>query len=805
MPGHKTDRETHSMNPFSRRKFLQFSAASLILNEAEGHAANPSRPAEFTEHDGTARFRAAEFTWEWSKESDEFRLVDRFGLTIANGKMQPVVVVEPAGQKGVRHAQSGKPASLQIRGNAIAIDYDGVNGNSRLTLSWRFDDDGFWLEPIVYESAAPEDVVSFHFFAEGTGEAVRPALGSNFLVHPGASESGELSPILLADEQPLRTLNLTNWIGHGSFPGPGWFQQWGLPAHYICGFHRSPYDYQKTPTTDFAGATEDQLLNAFCCGLAELPSGQLFVDTAGGRYSLVVSYRGDLWGHLRGPGRLTLGPRLYWTVGPNYYEAIRNYYRGLLKSGVIKKKVNSPRKNAMMLAPSFDTWGAQVGLDPSLDLWGQIPDRFDEKTLNTIYNGLKASGMKVKMFVIDGYWEGKYGNLRHSVERFPHFEATLERIRKDGYYLGLWAAFMRCEDPTELGLTTDHMMRQPDGKPFVIRADPTGKGNPFYLFDFTQPEVQRVMASLAKQFVRRYQPDFVKFDFGYEIPPLSVAAPKDMRLAGERMLLKGIQVIGDAMREVNPDIVVLYYSLSPLFIDYFDLHSPDDLGLSSPDYDLEANRRFFFSSLLGEIGMPTWGSGGYDWLTSPDIWFDTAPLGALGSLGGFAGPDPEALATPERVAKFNGLAQVTRPSHFFSAIPLDAHYHGPIRGGHASSWARVENGEVVVVALRKYRLTGGEGSKRFRDLVATDTSVVLASRTDEGLARTKKLAVVPCGDGQVTLKRDDATGTAEVTEHYFRGGSLTRRIPVVEGKLRLPLRERTEAGALIEWIEVNVR
>jgi hypothetical protein len=270
------------------------------------------------------------------------------------------------------------------------------------------------------------------------------------------------------------------------------------------------------------------------------------------------------------------------------------------------------------------------------------------------------------------------------------------------------------------------------------------------------------------------------------------------------MLLKGIQVVGDAMREVNPDIVILYYSLSPLFIDYFDLNSPDDLGLSSPDFDIEANRRFFFASLMGEIGMPVWGSGGYDWITSPEIWFDTIPLGGLGSLGGFAGPGPKLLATPERVAKFNGLAELTRYAHFFSPTPLDAYYHGAIRGGHASSWARAENGEVVMVALRQYQLTGGKGTQKFRDLVSTDTTVVVGSRTSEGIARARKLGVVPFGKGQVALKREAGPVTADVIEHYFRGGQRARRISVRGGQLVIPLREKTDRGEIVEWIEVNL-
>lgn len=588
------------------------------------------------------------------------------------------------------------------------------------------------------------------------------------------------------------------WAGRGWSGGPGILQAWGLPVHYFCGYHRSPYDFGKTPSAKLPQVPEEELLNAFCCGLAELPNGDLFVELREGRCSLMVSYRSDLWGQLRGPGRLTLGAKLYWTVGPNYYEAIRAYYRGLLKAGAFAKKVNSPRKNAVALAPSFCTWGEQYARD-------QSPDRFDGPTLEAIYREMNAAGMKVKLFSIDAYWEDKYGSLRHSPERFPHFPEFLERLRAEGRYVGLWAAFMRCEDPSVLGLTTANVLRLPDGKPFVIQyGSNSANEKSFYILDITQPEVQKVVRELAKGFIHRYKPDFVKFDFGYELPSLAAAAPKDMAWAGERLLLKAMEVIVKAMREENPDIVVMYYSLSPLFLDYFDLHSPDDLGYCSGDFDLEANRRFFFSSLLGEIGMPTWGSSGYEWRTAPDIWFDSAVIGTLGSLGSYYGPRPEALATPARVAKYNGLSEVIRHCETFSIIPVDAAYHGPARGAHISSWARIENGEVVLVALRKCRWDGSAGSGRFRDLVGCDTSVVVASKTPNGLARAKRLAVVPYGTGELMLKREDsASQTAEVTEHYFRGRSVKKQTPIENGTLRISLREHLEDDSLIEWIEVS--
>src|SRR5215471_14028120 len=141
------------------------------------------------------------------------------------------------------------------------------------------------------------------------------------------------------------------------------------------------------------------------------------------------------------------------------------------------------------------------------------------------------------------------------------------------------------------------MMQSRDGKPMVFKEGSTH----YYFFDVTQLKIEGVLKQLARKFIRRYNPDLVKFDFGYELPALDTGRPKDMSWAGERLLWKGLDVVVKAMREEKPDLVVMYYSLSPLFTDYFDLHSPDDLFLCAEDYDLAANRRFFFSSLLGEV------------------------------------------------------------------------------------------------------------------------------------------------------------------------------------------------------------
>jgi hypothetical protein len=483
---------------------------------------------------------------------------------------------------------------------------------------------------------------------------------------------------------------------------------------------------------------------------------------------------------------------LFWAFGTNFYEAIRQYYLGLVNAGVIKKKVNSARKNSAALAPQWCTWGEQVARNKD-------SGRLDEGALTAMYDEMKASGLQAGMFSIDDKWEGSYGSLEHSAERFPHFEQFLDRVRADGHRLGFWAAFMRCEDPAALGLTPAHMLRRTDGRPYK-----TGK---YYLLDFTRPEVASVLRDRARKFVRRYKPDLVKFDFGYEIPALDTVAPRDMSWAGERLLWKGLDVVAKALREENPDIVVMYYELSPLFAEHLDLHSPDDLFMAAGEYDLEANRRFFFSSLCGEFGMPTYGSSGYDWVSAPSIWFDSVAVGTLGCLASFYGnATPADGATLERVAKYNGLTHLVRPANQFSIVPLDADFEAPTLGAHASSWARMENGEVVLVALRKQRIVGGAGTGKFRDLVSTNASVVVAARLGDSLARATQLGVVPYGNGELTVKLEAATGaSAQAFEHYFGGGRETRPLAFEKGYLRVPLRERAENGSLVEWIEITIQ
>ena len=774
------------MDTLDRRSFVQLSAGALLAAASKKVPGAASAPS-ISSRDGAVEVKAANYSWAYTQADSAFRLRDSRNRLMASGKLQPAVVVAPQGDPARRICTGGKAVGYRVEPGRIVFDYDGVNGASRLSSAWRFDELGIWMEPIEYQASAGHDVVSLHYFAGEDGWKSTPTLHSSYLVAPGLLSGSPVSPIV----SEYVHLDENVWLGRGSFI-PGLSQQWGLPVHYFCGFSIDGSAGQRNMYTD--GRSD-----AFACGLADLPGGDLFLQLYEGKSGPWIDYRSDLWKHYRGPGRLKLGATWFWAVAPDYYQAIAAYYRGLLQAGIIRRHQNSARKTAISLTPQFCTWGVQVDRNKG-------GEKLDEAFLNEVYGELKASGLKAGLFSIDDKWEGTYGKLEHSGKRLPHFEQFLDRLRADGYKVGMWAALMRCEKPADLGLTEDQMLKLPDGKPYLAEFS----GLHYYILDFTQPAVAKVLGDLARGFMRRYKPDLLKFDFGYELPAVGIAAPLDKNWTGERLMLKGLEVVIKAMREVNPDLVVMYYNLSPLFLDYFDLHSTDDLYMAAGEYDLEANRRIFFSSLLGPLGVPTYGSSGYDWASAPNIWFDSAAVGTLGSLNDFKGDEQGEGAAADFIAKYNGLTQALRPTGTFEVLPIDTVSEAPTRGAHARSWTRFEGGQLVLLAFRPAPpgeeatlALLREADPRVKGIVQASAPVAVASKTSESIERSGWLAVVPYGGGEIVLRRRQGE-RAEIVSHYFGGAVAHELAALQEGQLKLNPAMRNREGNPLEWVEVKI-
>ena len=212
------------MFKLNRREFMQASTAAMMLASAR-LPASPGNPAQIKETEKGIEVRGSKYTWHWFQADDRVRFLDQHGLLMTKGILQPAVIVQPGADKKARKCSPGKPTGHDINDRSVTINYTGVNGNGKLAVTWRFDDEALWLDPVIYESPASENIVSLHYFAQGTGEDARPTLDNYYLILPGISESPAVSPIVTSD----LGLNLTSWLGRGSSPAPGCFSNGVCP------------------------------------------------------------------------------------------------------------------------------------------------------------------------------------------------------------------------------------------------------------------------------------------------------------------------------------------------------------------------------------------------------------------------------------------------------------------------------------------------------------------------------------------------------------------------------------------------
>ena len=94
---------------FNRQQFMQASAATLFLSGAR-LSPSPVNPARLSQSEKQVRVEGENYNWGWSGESDRFRFIDKPGRVMAEGSLQPALIVQAVGQHGVRRCSPGKVA-----------------------------------------------------------------------------------------------------------------------------------------------------------------------------------------------------------------------------------------------------------------------------------------------------------------------------------------------------------------------------------------------------------------------------------------------------------------------------------------------------------------------------------------------------------------------------------------------------------------------------------------------------------------------------------------------------------------------
>ena len=225
------------MKKLDRRTFVGLSAAAVACAFSK-QIPGQTIPPHIAADDQSVHVSSARYSWSYSRDDDTFRLLDAKRRLIVTGSLQPAVVVASSADPSRHQCVPGRALPPQATAGRVRFDYETVNGNGHLSVTVRFEDEGFWIEPVLYESAAAEDVVSLHYFTRVRGEVRTPSLDASVFVVPGISEGPSVSPI---QGQEVH-LDQTLWLGHGSSIPDSLIQQWALPVDYFCGFGLHPLD-----------------------------------------------------------------------------------------------------------------------------------------------------------------------------------------------------------------------------------------------------------------------------------------------------------------------------------------------------------------------------------------------------------------------------------------------------------------------------------------------------------------------------------------------------------------------------------
>src|ERR1022692_241819 len=121
------------MLSLNRRTFVQLSSGAALGAASRGIFGLTDAPL-ISSQSGIVRVKGSDYSWEYSQNDDTFKLRDSRNRLIASGRMQPAVVVAPAGEPALRQCTLGKPSAPRSEKGRVTVDYEGVNGGGRLSL-----------------------------------------------------------------------------------------------------------------------------------------------------------------------------------------------------------------------------------------------------------------------------------------------------------------------------------------------------------------------------------------------------------------------------------------------------------------------------------------------------------------------------------------------------------------------------------------------------------------------------------------------------------------------------------------------
>lgn len=509
-------------------------------------------------------------------------------------------------------------------------------------------------------------------------------------------------------------------------------------------------------------------------GAGSVPDAAMSLRIQSTRGCLQYVYREDLWGALSGKKRIWKD-LLCISTGETPYIAFKKYYDAF--PGKEKTVANAVK-------PIWNTWG----------MWGK--KKYITRPITDFARKVQAG-----IVVLDDPWEISQGAGKPDLKRFPDLYSDLDYIRNTGMQTGIWETMGWITDPFSFGLTKTDLICNKDGEPCRANWNFDPRETSYYCLDISSEKTRKFIWERTIRVMKIVKPAMIKLDFGYGYPSPHMGVPKNPLYRGERHSVELLRIISEAAKSVDPEIAIMYYSISPLLIPFLDLVSMDDQGDLWYEVAKGHQEWSIWASLLSGKNVSVNGSSSYNWETDDEVLLNTCVFGAPGAVLPIYNLEDETPVKNKFLNRRLAVNRWYRRTVGWTPLWLNSSFGNFNEAPKLNCWGRMEKAGNDM-ALTALILRKDDRDKIKDSRIATiewEGRWALIAQDNQDIFSSAHLAIIPFDPGMLSFPC--AAKPAKITKLNMEGEHPYSQWQWKDGKINIPVTEETlmnTSGFLIE-------
>ncbi|GGM88278.1 hypothetical protein GCM10010967_21120 [Dyadobacter beijingensis] len=519
----------------------------------------------------------------------------------------------------------------------------------------------------------------------------------------------------------------------------------------------------------FAGMGSDD--GWLTVGAGSVPEGAMSLKIQSTRGCLQFLYREDLWRAPNGKTRLWKDLARF-SIDTTARGSFAQYYASFPE---VAKNASGGALRRQTVS-IWNTWG----------MW-----RLKKYPIRPIADFMEQ--MHNEVMVLDDPWESSQGSGVPDLKRFPDFYNDISYIREKGVEVGVWETIGWIKDTAVCGLGKRDLILDKNGKPCMANWNFDPQGDAYYCMDFSSERTRKFLWDRTVRIMKDIRPQVIKLDFGYGLPSPDMGSPRDPAWRGERHTFALMQHIVKAAKSVDPDVVIMGYGISPLWVPLTDLVSLDDQGDLWFDLHRGHQEWSVWASLLAGYGVAISGSSCYDWALDDGILLNSVILGSPGAVL------PSEISAQERVPPqwLNRRLAVNlwhRRTAKWEPRWYNSHTGNMQGPPQLRCWGRTEEGALTALVLREPEYAG----QTIENITWTG-KWALISQDNASISNPNAVAVIPFAAGQISFPIQNKP--KQILRRGIAGEAPADRWEWRDGRLSIAVSEeefRNTAGFLVK-------